>query len=402
MNRVAILNPCTVRSTGKIAVGLHKYLVSKGYDSEFCYGRPDIERDDSYHLIDTKYEVYLHALFSKITGYQGGGSFLATKRLIRHLKNRKVDTVFIISLHTYYINEFLLYKYLIAENIKVVYVMIDEYAYLGRCPYNQNCGRLEKGCGNCPHRKEFGLFDSTHRIFQNKWDAYSELTEKGNIIFVGPEFVTIEASKSPLMKGAKMHIVDEAIDTTFYTPRDCKKLREELGIAEDQIVLTHIAPMNQPAKGSKYFIETARHFENNSKFKFVHVGYNIEDKSNLPSNYIPIGYVKDQNKLAEFYSLGDLFIFPSVSDTMSNACLEALSAGTPLLCFNISGMPFLGDSSVLTLVEPYSTKELIDVVARSKKKTDETVATCRNYALSRYDNQKYFEKLVAVTNEFKY
>ena len=103
------------------------------------------------------------------------------------------------------------------------------------------------------------------------------------------------------------------------------------------------------------------------------------------------------NSLPEqYYSLGDLFVFPSLMDSMSNACLDALACGTPLLCFNTSGMPFLGDDSVLTLVEPESVDQLVDAISRTKKKTQEQIDTCRNYALKRYDSRKYFERLAVI------
>ena len=148
----------------------------------------------------------------------------------------------------------------------------------------------------------------------------------------------------------------------------------------------------------------ARKFEGDSRFSFVHVGFDLPKGTvDLPSNYIPIGFLKDQEKLAQYYSLGDLFVFPSVLDTMPNACLEALASGTPLLCFNISGMPFIADNTVATFVAPRDVNAMADVVRHTNKKTQEIINACRNYALRRYDNQLYFERLcnIAENNEKK-
>ena len=397
MKNVAVINSCTVRSTGKIAVGLHKYLIKMGYNSLMCYGRPDIDEQPEFYKIDSKWEVYMHALRSRITGFQGGYSKSATRRLIKRLRNHKTDTIFIISLHTYYINEEMLFDYLSEDKVNVIYVMIDEYAYLGRCPYNIGCEKYKTGCGNCPFRYCFSMFgDSSAKIWKIKKAAYQGV--KGRAIFVGPEFVINESKKSPLMEGVKTAVVDEAVDVQFYHPVDTTSLKKELGISDKQIVITHIAPMSQPAKGGSDFIKIAKAFENNKRYAFVHVGYDVKNKSGLPDNYIAIGYVTNQNKLVSLYSLGDLMIFPSIQDTMSNACLETLSSGTPLLCYDISGMPYIGDKSVMTLVEAGNIEAMIEVVKTINSKTQDQINTCRNYALARYDNRKYFDKLIEAAN----
>ena len=105
--------------------------------------------------------------------------------------------------------------------------------------------------------------------------------------------------------------------------------------------------------------------------------------------------------MVEYYSLADLFVFPSLADTMPNACLEALACGSPLLCFNVSGMPYIGDESVMTLVEPENVVQMVDAICRITHKTQEIIDKCRNYALSRYDNQKYCEKLINVMKNIK-
>lgn len=395
MKSVAIINNCISRSTGKIAVGLHKYMLSQGYDSVLCYGRKDLGFSEEYYLIDSMCEVYFHYFMCKLTGYQGGFSYFATKRLIRELKSRRVDTIFLINPHGYYLNECLLFNYIAKSGLKLVYVMIDEYAYLGRCPYNKGCTKYLVGCGDCPQRSSFSFWgDASARIWQNKKANYKRIREK--TVFCAPEFVINEAKKSPLMKDANLMVLDEAVDVSFFAPRDTAHLRSELHINDEQIVITCIAPMSQIEKGGKYFVDLARLFEKNPKYVFVHVGYDIHETNSLPSNYRAIGFINDQNKLADFYSLGDLFVFPSLQDTMSNACLEAMSAGNKILCFNISGMPYLGKEPIVKCVQPGSVEKMKDVILNTGKKSSEDIKMCRDYALSRYNNQNYFRKILDI------
>ena len=157
--------------------------------------------------------------------------------------------------------------------------------------------------------------------------------------------------------------------------------------------------MGSRLKGADYFTQMARNFDGNNDFVFVHVGYREPSTEGLPSNYIPIPFVKEDKDVALYYAMADLLVYPSMADTMSNTCLEALACGTPILIFNISGMPYLVDESVGTIVEPGSVEALTREVAKVTKKTKEVTDTCRAYAEKRYDNRTYIDKLIKLTEE---
>lgn len=231
-----------------------------------------------------------------------------------------------------------------------------------------------------------------YRTFYSLSLIYQPITKK-RLFFVE------KAKESPLLQNAKIVELDESIDMDIYYPRNTDNLYSELGISDNKIVITCIAPFNNTVndrKGCRFFIELARRFESNNNYIFIHVGYMCEDKSFLPKNYIPIGFIRDQNKLAEYFSIGDLFVFPSLLDTMPNACLDSLACGVPLLCFDISGMPYVSDNTVGTFVEARNVTELQKVVQKIVKKNSDIIQRCRSYALSRYDSKKYNERLMQI------
>lgn len=395
MKKVLIINTCIGGSTGKIAVGLHHYLSENGIDSIFAYGREDGNVENKYYKIDSKIEIYIHALISRILGLPGYGSYFATKRFSKLIYAYGFDTCYIISPHGYYLNERLFFKTISEFGVKVIYVMVDEYAFLGKCGYSNGCEEYLHGCQKCKQLHDYPksiVFDNASKIYNMKKKAYQALDK---IVFVGPKYTIERAKTSPLLANKSMKLLDEAVNTSFYTPRNTESLKKQLGIKKDQIVLVCVAPYSIERKGCKYFVQLAKEFEDNDKYVFVHVGFNVNNVD-VPSNYIKVGFLTDQEKLAQFYSLGDLFVFPSLLDTMPNACLEALSSGTPLLCFNISGMPYIADETVATFVEPMNILEMKKVVEDLKKKDDHIIQRCREYALSRYNNETYFEKLKKI------
>ena len=396
MNNVAIFNTCISGSTGKIAVGLFEALEEKGKNVSFYYGREDGPVKENYIRIGNDFNKYMHAGLAKLTGLQGFGSLFPTKRVIKDLIKRKIDTIYIVSPHGYYLNEIELWDYIAENNINVIYLMIDEYAYLGACGYSGDCTRyLEHECKKCPRYNNpiAKIVDGPSKMFRQKAKMYRRCQK---LLFIGPEYTIKQAKLSPLMRNSRMEILDEAVNTTFYHPRNTDNLRKKLGIIGDEFVCVCVAPYSYERKGCRYFVELAKRFESNDNYRFIHVGFDVDPKTiNLPDNYTPIGFLKDQEELAQYYSLGDLFVFPSLLDTMPNACLEALSSGTPLLLFDISGMPYIADDTVASFVEAKNVDQMENVVRKSHKKTAKEIEICRKYALRRYNNQNYYAKLIS-------
>lgn len=401
MKNIAIINNGDRGSTGNIAKNLHHSLQELGYNSFFCYGRGSEGNKADLYRIDSDYELKYHAFMTRVTGCQGFYSKNATRRLLSQFDNWNIDTVFIVCIHGYYLNEKLIYKYIANRGIRLIHIMIDEYAFTGKCAYCEGCEKYLIGCGKCPHKSSYPasfFIDGSTRVYKMKKDAYADLH---NACFVGPQFVVEQARKSPLFTKIKTEILDEAIDMDVFTPKRVDDLKKTLGITNDKIVIVSVIPYaggENERKGGRYFIDLARRFEADERFVFVHVGYKSKDIESLPSNFIPVGFINNLNLLAEYFSLGDLFVFPSLLDTMPNACLDALSCGTPLLCFNISGMPYIANDEVGTFVEPRSVNEMVRVVNSVHKKTPQIIKKCREYALSRYNSKDYNNKLIKIAN----
>ena len=396
MKNVAIINLCNHKSTGKIAMGFYKNLKLKGYKTFFYYGRGLVSTDPNIMKIDSEIEVRFHALMARLTGRQGAYSHIATWKMVKSMEKHQIDTVFLINPHGYYLNELILFDYVANKNIRLIYTLIDEYAYLGACANEPECQKYMTGVGKCPDIGKYPkslFFDACGALLKRKLKCYQKMN---NAVFVGPEFLINRASKSFLGQYMNKIVLDEAIDLDFYRPREPAVLRKKLNISEDKIIILCVAPTSNPLKGGDYFIKAAKHFYNDERFVFIHIGYRYDDVESLPSNFLPIGFVEKDEDLAVYYSLADLLIYPSIADAMSNVCLESFACGTPIVCFNISGMPYLMDNTVGELVPPKDVNALICVIDKAKKKAHIEIDICRNYALKRYDNKKYIETLIRI------
>jgi len=400
--KIVIVNSsCKTSSTGKIAYGLYKKLTEAGNACILVYGNnEEYQNEPKLIRITNQREILFHNRISYVTGYEGRYSHKATKRLIAILEDFKPDIVQLYNLHGFYLNSFVLLEYLKKRNIPTVYSMLDEYAYLGSCCYAFTCDKFQTNCEGC--KKELKQYPRSmwrrtgrqvNRFKRNIYDGFEQL------VFVGPEWVRSRALESSLLKGKKIKVVDEFVDTNdcFY-PRETNELRDRLGIDESQIVILDVAPSNDERKGVRYFIELAERIKDKN-YVFINVGYSGDDILGLPENFIPVSFVSDQSELAAYYSMADLFICTSMADTMPNVCLDSLACGTPVAGFRITGIPYVAEEPLGKFVEPESVDELEQLVLRTKKKDKDLVEQARRYALERYSPEVYFEKMNKIYME---
>jgi glycosyltransferase involved in cell wall biosynthesis len=104
--------------------------------------------------------------------------------------------------------------------------------------------------------------------------------------------------------------------------------------------------------------------------------------------------VDSQTELAHYLSIADIFVCNSKEDTMPNVCLEALLCGTPILCYNISGMPYLAPSPMGSYVKDLD--EMKNKITATLKKSEDVMNCCISFAQKEYGYQNVFSKLLKI------
>ena len=397
--KILIINTyAEIRSTGKITTLLYHHLKESGYEVIVCYRgarQPKVDNID-YAQLDSNFYIFEDAFFSMLIGNEGQNNNRGTRKLLKIIDEFHPDIVQLYSLHGYYLNHFKLLDYLKKNNIATVYSMIDEYPYMGKCCYSYDCNQFITECISCPqYNKSYpkSLFiDNANKIFNKKKDVYKDFI---NIIFTGPKWVCERAKLSALMKGQRIEELNEPINfNDIFYPRDTKNLRKKLHIPiKNKIVIT-VTDMKAKRKGGQYFIEVAKNLLNNENITFVFVGFNI--KQNVPSNVIKIPFVKDQSELAEYYSLGDIFVCTSLADTMPNVCLEALGCGTPLCGFAEAGTPYCAKPPLGIFTKTYDINALAKVIINAPIKNKYIKDDCVKYAHDNFSDKAVFNRLIKI------
>ncbi len=390
-----------IHSTGKITTLQYRYMREQGHDVRVCYRgikEPKIDNSD-YIPVAGRIEPGIGRLAAWITGYEGYTHPIATNKLIRITKEFNPDIVQLNILHGYYINSNQYLSFLKKNDCRVCYSMFDEYAYMGKCAFSFRCDQFKTGCkGNCPELKRHPkswFFDRSKFLFEAKRRAYEGFK---HIVFAGTGWVIDRAKQSALLKEKRLEVVDEPInyEEIFY-PRDTKALKLKLGITDDKTIIVTVAQLRDTRKGGVYFYQAAEKLVDRKDIVFVYVGCDAPEPLHLP-NVISIPFVSSQDELAEYYSLGDLFVCTSLADTTACTCLEAMGCGTPIAGFAEAGTPYVAPERYAKLTPTFDVEALASVIANTPKKTEGRSKECIEYARCRYSRNVVFSKLESVYN----
>lgn len=404
--KILIVNICAkYGSTGRIVSILKHGYENEGHRAIVCYGsRKEEVIEPNYYKVTRPYESYISAFAQGLTGYMGLFLSRATKRLINRIEIESPDIVQLLNIHGFYLNEYELLNYLATKQIPVVYSMMDEYAYMGICAFSYDCNKFISNCSNCPIKSSFPskslYFDRSAYYFDKKYNVYNAFK---NIVFTGVPWVVSRAKQSKLLRDKDVRLVNEPIDLdNYFYPQDATVLRKELSIPKGNIVVLTVAVLSSPRKGGKYFLDLCRQMGNKEGYSFVYVGYDT-DEYETPDNIIKIPYVSSMKRLAELFSLADVFVSTTLSDTIPNACINALGCGTPICGFDLSGLSFIGikDTSIARLVEPFNITALEEAVSSFSKKDSALIKKCRDSVYYDYSPDKVVSDYIRIFESIK-
>ncbi len=93
---------------------------------------------------------------------------------------------------------------------------------------------------------------------------------------------------------------------------------------------------------------------------FGHPGEQLES-AGIP--VVSLGYINSDEEMRTAYSAADIFVLPSLEDNLPNTILESLSCGTPVVAFDIGGVPdVIFDGVTGKLVPAYDTKKMAEAI----------------------------------------
>ena len=330
-------------STGKIIKDITTELSEFGIDVIIAYGRgKQVDAPWKVVKLASKRIMKIQSLFSKITGLGYACSPISTRHLFTLIEKKNPDIVNLHCINANTVNMAETIARLKQKHIRTVLSIHAEFPYTGGCGYALGCNKWKTGCHDCEqfHSKDSQLpeswfFDRTRSEWKSLETAYKGF-EKLVITCVSP-WLAERASHSPFFKGRKILSVLNGLDEDIFCTKDSSRLRKLHGL-DSRKVLLHVTPnFYSSIKGGKYVLEIAHRLnKEHPECSVIICGYR-GDGTDLPSNVIAIPFTKDQEELAEYYSLADATLLTSERETFSMVTAETLCCGTPLVGFKAGG-----------------------------------------------------------------
>jgi glycosyltransferase involved in cell wall biosynthesis len=215
-----------------------------------------------------------------------------------------------------------------------------------------------------------------------------------------------ETKSSALLGRRPIELVPTSCDTDLFSIKDRKACRTALGFSPDNfIVLAGATSMATRWKGPDLFVEAIGRLRNAAPDLFplqiVTFGKDPFDASSLGGQVevIHLGQIKDRRLMSILYGAADVFAAPSRMENLSNAVLEALACGTPVVAFAIGGMPDMIDHQINGfLAAPFDTQEFANGLrfALFQRDRSDTRLACRQKVLDSFSREQEIDQYIAL------
>lgn len=229
-------------------------------------------------------------------------------------------------------------------NKPVVIFLHDMWNITGGCHHSFSCEKYKtEGCNNCPMFPADKKNDLSAKEFRKKMRLYSKYN---NLFFVSPSKWLYDCAKESLLtKNKPVFYIPNILDKVLFKPADKTVARQILNVDTGETVIAFGAiTVNSPYKGWTYLQKALELLSKDDSLKNISVlifgsAYNKEIANAIPFKTRFMGYLLDEYSTSLVYNASDVFIAPSLAEAFGYVVMEALSCGTPVVGFNVGGIP---------------------------------------------------------------
>ena len=387
---------CGIGSTGRICTDIATYLHENNHECIIAYGQGNTQYSNSYKIGKT-IENHFHNIGSRVLGLQGYFTKNGTRKLIEKIREENPDIIHLHNLHGNYLNLELLFDFLKDFKGKIFWTLHDCWAYTGKCAHytDVKCFKWKEKCSICPQVNKYPpsmLLDQSEKMFFDKKRWYSMLPNL-HVICVS-DWLKNEAKQSLLLGEHRIERVYNWIDyETFHFIEG--SVKEKLNLPEEKnIVLCVSAAWNKSDEKFKKLLQLSDVLDDDYLLLVVGKINSKVKKKNIA--YIP--YVTGKEKMAEIYSVADVYLHLSTEDTFGLVIGEAMACGTPVVVFNSTACSeIVGSVECGSVVENNDIMQIVnkisEIVDAGKQSYSEK---CRNYVMEKYDINKNINLLLTL------
>lgn len=221
---------------------------------------------------------------------------------------------------------------------RIIWTLHDQNSFTGGCHYAGDCLKFQTFCHACPQLDSNSERDPAFQQWQVKKLAYDAIDFE---IVTTSKWLAEQAKTSALFAGRQIYVIPYGLPLGLFQPRPTQDLRQKFGLSEDDFVLmfgTHAHTNRMGFQSLKQLLEVIPPRLQGKRVVVAALGhFNGGFPKRIP--LLELGFVGDPSRLAEFYSMADAYVLPAVEDNLPNTAMEVMACGTPVVGFEIGGMP---------------------------------------------------------------
>jgi len=283
----------------------------------------------------------------------------------------------------------------------LVWTLHDMWPLTGGCFHSGDCRKYQSECGACPKLNSRWEHDLSNWVWWRKKRAW----RKQEISLVCPSrWIAQRAAQSALFACATPHIIPNGLDLNRYSPLDRTLARSRLGLdpAKTYLLFSAIRAARNPYKGFDTLPEIFALLANAGwadQIELLILGeVSLEDVANIPAPVHLLGTYTDDVALALVYSAADLFLAPSLIDNFPNTVMESLACATPVVAFQVGGIPEMIESSYDGwLAESGDVRGFafgVDTILRNRGHLEKMGEMARQSAIQKFDLARQTQQII--------
>lgn len=374
-----------------------------GWESYIVSSKADAfrqSRNTSYQ-IGGKVDFYLHVLETRLMDNPGLGiaSKSPTKDLISLIESVKPDLIYLHLVHGYYLNLKLLFKYLSAINIPVVWTIHSCWEISGHCTCFEmaGCDKWKRGCYECPQSHSYPkswFIENSPSNYKYKKELFNSID---NLTLIPVSKWLQSILNESFLKNKRIIPIYNGIDTTVFSyDRKSISIKEKHGL-KDKFVALGVASSWDERKNLKDYVKLSELLPDD--MIIILIGLNKKQKLNLPSNIIAVNRTTDIQELVDYYCGADVVLNLSLEETFGLTTVEGMSCGTPGIVYSATASPELVTKKTGYVIEKGDVTGVLSAMLDIKKRNRSDFSyKCREHVELHFDKTKCFEEYIKLYN----
>lgn len=285
----------------------------------------------------------------------------------------------------------------------VVWTLHDMNPFTGGCHHADDCEKYMIRCGACPQLGLNARHDLSTYGFERKSLAFSRRTAKDLRIVAPSRWMARRAGRSALIARFPIEVIPNGVDLDSFAPREKTWARNVLGIpVQAKVILFIAALLSNERKGFRLLLDALKALDVADNMHLLSVG-TMSESIVSPLRLHHLGNIKNERLLSLVYSAADLFVIPSVVENLPNTVLEAMACGTPVVGFDVGGIPEMVHPGITGELAPagdtLALRAAIQSILDSTAKRKEMSENCRSMIVKEYSADLCVDRYVQLYSE---